>query len=169
LRPGVFAGDAGGSRQHLVEVDGGGVGEHQLARADAEPGGELVAQAPGQVIQPALFQEGSGPGPIPASPRAARRRRPWAGRPGNCRPGRSPLGQGKARAAGAALASRVRQSCRVRGMESCLVSDGSLRAGHGANRRFSPECAAAGHRARSTARTGEASASVSLSGRAISS
>ena len=44
----IFAGNARGSAQHLVEIDGGGVGEHQLALAHAQPGCELVAQALGQ-------------------------------------------------------------------------------------------------------------------------
>ena len=45
----VFAGNVQRRAQHLVEVDGGAVGAHHLVLARANQGGELVAQALGQV------------------------------------------------------------------------------------------------------------------------
>ncbi|MNZ70356.1 hypothetical protein D3C78_886920 [compost metagenome] len=54
----VFGRDPRRGREHLEQVDRGGVGEHQLVLARAQPGRELVAQAQRQVDPAGLVPGG---------------------------------------------------------------------------------------------------------------
>ena len=97
----IFAGDARGSAQHLVEIDGGGVGEHQLARAHANPGCELVAQTFGQGDPAGLVPRGDQVLAPFLRHHFGARGGGWA--PRNCRPGRSRPQAGQSDRAGAQL------------------------------------------------------------------
>gem|GEM_PF-4431964 len=168
----VLARHAGGRRQHLVQIDGGGVGEYHLARTGADPRGELVAQACRQVHPAGLVPRGD----EALAPFAlhhlghARGRGAGQGAQGIAVQVNGALGQGEVLAQAAQRVLRIMCAAVLQGgghqgaFTIVLLASSAWAASAGG--RFHSNFIQS---ARSTARTGEASAVVSFRGRAISS